>query len=154
MRPFAIMVLTALLAILAFLGFFSGAMFLLDPSGGTHGMSTSILESTPVDDFTLVGLFLVITYGILPVLTIVGLWTLSRWRWTDPINRWAVQNWAWSTAIAIGIILVIWIVVEIALIGSPTGFPRFLQVVMGLLGVVIIALAMLPSVRSYARLVD
>jgi len=44
--------------------------------------------------------------------------------------------------------------VEIMLIGSPNGFPRFLQVVMALMGIVILALAMLPGVRTFTKLVD
>jgi hypothetical protein len=153
-RPGAVVVLIGLEAVLAFLGFFSGISFLTDPSGGSHGMDTSILEHTPVGDFTLVGLFFVLAYGILPVLAIYGLWKLPRWHWTDPINRWTGQNWAWTATAATGVILIVWIAVEVALIGSPPGFPRFLQVMMTLAGIVILALAMLPRVRGYAKLVN
>ena len=153
-RPAAIHVLIALGILLAFLGFFSGMSFLTDPSGGSHGMDTTILEGTPIGDFTLVGLFFVIAYGILPVLSIYGLWKLPRWRWTDVINKWTGQNWAWSVTVAIGVILIAWIIVEVALIGSPDGFPRFLQIMMALFGVVMLGLAMLPSVRKFMKLVD
>lgn len=153
-RPSAVYVLIALEAILAFFGFFSGGQFLRDPSGGTHDMDTSILEGTPIGDFMLVGLFFVTAYGILPVLAIYGLLKLPRWRWTDAINRWTGQNWAWTATAATGIILIVWIVVEVAYIGSPEGFPRFLQVMMALLGAVILALAFLPRVRAYAKLAD
>ena len=153
-RPVAIYVLIALEVLLAFLGFFSGGSFLKDPSGESHDMDTTILEGTPVGDFTLVGLFFVIAYGILPVLAVYGLWRLPRWRWTDAVNKWTGQNWAWSATVAIGVILIVWIVVEVILIGSPDGFPRFLQVMMTLLGIVILALAMLPRVRAYAKLAD
>jgi hypothetical protein len=87
-RPVAVIVLMALEVILAFLGFASGINFLLDPSGGTHGMDTTMLVTTPIRDFTLVGLFFVTCYGILPVLAILGLWKLPRWRWTDAVNKW------------------------------------------------------------------
>ena len=154
MKPIAVMILIALEAILAFLGFFSGGSFLLDPSGESHGMDTTVLEGTPVGDFALVGLFFVIAYGILPVLAIYGLWKLPRWRWTDAVNKWTGQNWAWTATVATGVILIVWIAVEVMFIGSPDGFPRFLQVMMTLLGIVILALAMLPRVRAYAKLAD
>ena len=154
MRPVAIMILIALEAILAFLGFFSGFSFLTDPSGGSHGMDTSVLEDTPIGDYTLVGLFFVIAYGILPVFAIFGLWKLPRWHWTDAINKWTGQNWAWSATAATGVILIVWIAVEVALIGSPEGVPRFLQVVIAFDGIVLLALAMLPRVRAYAKLAD
>jgi hypothetical protein len=153
-RPVAVVVLVVLEAILAFFGFFSGIQFLRDPSGGTHDMDTSILEGTPVGDFTLVGLFFVTAYGILPVLAIHGLWKLPRWHWTDAINKWTGQNWAWTATAATGVILILWIAVEVTLIGSPDGFPRFLQVMMTLFGIGILALAMLPGVRAFTKLAD
>lgn len=153
-RPGAIYLLIALEAILAFFGFFSGGQFIRDPTGGTHDMDTSILEGTPIGDFLIVGLFFVTAYGILPIFAIYGLLRLPRWRWTDAINRWTGQNWAWTATAATGVILVVWIIVEVAYIGSPEGFPRFLQVTMALLGVVILAVCLLPRVRSYAKLAD
>ncbi len=51
----------------------------------------------------------------------------------------------------IGAILIVWIAVEVVLIGSPVGLPRLLQVMMALLGVALIAIAMLPRVRTYAK---
>jgi hypothetical protein len=153
-RPVAIYLLVALEVLLAFLGFFSGISFLTSPSGESHGMDTSILENTPVGDFTLVGLFFVTFFGILPSLAIYGLWKLPRWRWTDAINKWTGQNWAWTATAATGVILIVWIAVEVMLIGSPEGFPRLLQVMMTILGIVILALAFLPRVKALAKLVD
>ncbi len=153
-RPVAIYVLIALQVLLAFLGFFSGVSFLLSPSGKSHGMDTTILENTPVGDFTLVGLFFVTFFGILPSLAIYGLWKLPRWRSTDAVNKWTGQNWAWTATAAIGVILIVWIAVEVMLIGSPDGFPRFLQVMMTILGFVFLALAFLPRVRTSTKLVD
>jgi hypothetical protein len=150
-RPIPVLLIIALEVILAVLGFFSGISFLQDPSGGTHGMDTSILVATPISDFTPVGLFFVVCYGILPSLSLYGLWKLPGWRWTDVFNKWTRQNWAWTATVVIGIILILWIVVEVALIGSPNGLPRFLQVAMASLGVILIALAMLPHVRTYAK---
>ena len=150
-RPVPILLIIALEFILAILGFFSGISFLQDPSGGTHGMDTSILVTTPISDFTPVGLFFVVCYGILPSLAIYGLWKLPRWRWTDAFNKWTKKNWAWTATVLTGIILIVWIAVEVALIGSPIGLPRFLQVAMAGIGGILIALAMLPRVRTYAK---
>jgi hypothetical protein len=153
-RPVAVIVLIALEAMLAFLGFASGINFILDPSGGTHSMDTAILVTTPIRDFTAVGIFFVTCYGILPILAIFGLWKLPRWRWTDAINNWTGQNWAWTATAATGVILIVWIAVEVMLIGSPDGFPRFLQVMMTLMGIIILALAMLPLVKKFTELTD
>ncbi len=151
-KPATVIALVVLEAILAFFGFASGSQFILDPSGGTHDMDTSILDGTPVGNFLLVGVFFVTCYGILPALIIYGLFRLPRWRWTDPVNRWTGQNWAWTATAATGVMLIVWIIVEVYYIGSPDGFPRFLQVTFAALGAVILALALLPRTRAYARL--
>ncbi len=151
-RPASVIALVLLEAILAFFGFASGSQFILDPSGGTHNMDTSILEGTPVGDFLLVGVFFVTCYGILQIISIYGLLKLPRWRWTDPINRWTGQNWAWTATAATGVILIVWIIVEVYYIGSPDGFPRFLQVTFAALGAVMLILAFLPSARAYSKL--
>ncbi len=117
-------------------------------------MDTTMLATTPIGDFTLVGLFFVTCYGILPILAMAGLWKLPRWRWTDAVSKWTGQNWAWTATAATGVILIVWIAVEVMLIGSPNGFPRFLQVTMALMGIVILALAMLPLVRAFTKLVN
>ena len=150
-KPVGVKILIVLEALLAFLGFASGTQFLIDPSGGTHGMDTTMLVGTPVGDFALVGLFFVTFFGVLPILAIYGLWKLPRWHWTDILNKWTGQNWAWTATATIGIILILWIAIEVAFIGSPDGFPRFLQIMMTLLGIVILALSMLPSVRAHCR---
>ena len=151
-KPVGVKILIVLEALLAFLGFASGTQFLIDPSGGTHGMDTTMLVGTPVGDFALVGLFFVTSFGVLPILAIYGLWKLPRWHWTDILNKWTGQNWAWTATATIGIILILWIAIEVAFIGSPDGFPRFLQIIMTLLGIVILALSMLPSVRASTKL--
>ena len=65
-----------------------------------------------------------------------------------------IDSWRSRATAATGVVLIIWIAVEVALMGSPDGFPRFLQVTMTLLGVVILGLTMLPRVRAYTKLVD
>lgn len=150
--PVSVIAVIVLEAVLAFFGFASGLQFIRDPSGGTHDMDSSILEGTPVGDFLLVGVFFVTCYGILPVLVIFGLWRLPRWRWTDPVNKWTRQNWAWTAAAATGVMLILWIMVEVYYIGSPEGFPRFLQVTFASLGVIILALTLLPRSRAYTKL--
>ena len=150
-RPVIVLLIIVLEVTLAFLGFASGITFLQDPSGKTHGMDTSILMTTPISNFTPVGLFFVLCYGILPCLVVYGLWKLPGWRWTDAFNKWTRQNWAWTATVVTGVILIVWIAVEVALIGSPVGLPRFLQIAMALFGAILIALAMLPPVRTYAK---
>lgn len=145
-------VLIATIAIFTVVGFASAFGLLLSPSGTGMGLSLDLLENTPVGDFTMVGLFFFAFYGMLPAVSTYGLLTKKRWHWTDTINRWTGQHWAWTGSAAVGVILVLWIVVEIMLVGVLSGIGFALQVGMTALGVWILALAMLPSVRSSMKL--
>lgn len=153
-RPAAMKILVATDGFFAFLGFASGFTLLYSPSGKAMGLSLDLLENTPVGDFTLVGLFFVAFYGILPALAAWGLWTKRRWHWTDGVNKWTGQHWAWTASVALGAIILIWIGVELVLLGFLSGIGGVLQVVMTLLGLLILGLATRPSLRSDMKFRD
>jgi len=54
-------------------GFYTGLALILDPSGKALGISTSLLDKTPVKDFLLVGLFTFLIFGIFPLVAVIGL---------------------------------------------------------------------------------
>jgi hypothetical protein len=150
----ALKVLIATEGIFAFLGFMSGFFLLFSPSGKAMGLSLDLLKNTPVGDFALVGLFFVAFYGLLPAKAAYGLWTQRRWRWSDVLDKWTGQHWAWTASAALGIILVVWIVAEVILLGFLSGIGGVLQVGMTALGLFVLALVMLPSVRSSTKVED
>lgn len=152
-RPAAVKALIGIQAFFALSGFASGFYLFLSPSGKAMGVS-HLLEDMPVGDFTLVGLFFIAFYGVLPSLAAYGLWTKKRWPWTDAINRWTGQLWAWTVSAAVGLTLFVWIAVEIYFLGFLTGSGGVLQIAMTALGIVILALNMLPSVRQDMRLAE
>lgn len=151
-KPAAVRILIATEAVFAIAGFASAFGLVFSPSGKGMGLSLDLLDNTPVGDFTLVGLFFLAFYGVLPTLAAYGLLTKKRWRWTDVVNRWTGQHWAWTASVVVGAMLLLWIAVEIALLGFLSGIGGILQVVMAVLGVWILALAFLPSVRSQTKL--
>jgi len=151
-RALMLKLLIATMAVFTVTGFASAFGLLLSPSGEGMGLSLDLLENTPVGDFTLVGLFFLVFYGVLPALATYGLLTKKRWRWTDVINRWTGQHWAWTASAAVGVILLLWIAAEIMLLGILSGIGFVLQVAMTALGVWILGLAMLPSIRSSMKL--
>ncbi|OGS44452.1 MAG: hypothetical protein A3K76_03580 [Euryarchaeota archaeon RBG_13_57_23] len=153
-RPAALKVLVALEGVFAIVGFMSGYGLLSSPSGEGLGLSIDLLDNAPVSDYTLVGLFFVAFYGILPSMTAYGLWTRRRWRWTDAVNKWTGQLWGWTATAALGIIMLLWIVVELIFVGALSGIGGALQIVITVLGVVVLGLVTRPSVRSHMRLED
>lgn len=125
---------SALLVVLAFLGvsaLVGGGQFLLDPSGDSIGMPTSALAGSPFADFLVPGLILFAVLGVYPLAVAYGL----RGR----------RRWAWPATVSVGVATVVWIAVQ----GAIIGFGHWLQWLYLLVGVAILGLALLPSVRRY-----
>ena len=151
-RPAAVKALVSTMAFFSFVGLMTGYGLLSDPTGAGIGLSQDLLEDAPVGDFTMVGLFFLSFFGLLPALAAYGLWRLPRWGWTDAVNRWTGQNWAWTATAALGVILLLWIAVEVVFVGALTGIGGAMQAIITALGVAMLAMVTRPSVRSYARL--
>lgn len=133
-HPLAGRVLMACLLLLGVGALGGGGQFLLDPSGGIAGLSTDALDGSPFADYLIPGLVLFVVLGVYPL---VVLWGLS-------VHR----RWAWLASLSVGAALIIWIGVQ----GAIVGFGHWLQVAYLLLGVLVVALATLPSVRrAYGR---
>ena len=81
------------------------------------------------------GLILLIAVGLLPAVALYGLARRGEWGW-------------WLT-MAAGAALVIWIVTEVALLGFLPDSGLGLQIGMGVLGVVILALVLAKPTRLF-----
>lgn len=127
-RPTTVWPLSALLGIQAMLAIAGGVGLIRDPIENV-GMPLSLLEGTPFSDYLIPGLILLLVIGLPPVFAAYG---VARRR------RWGV----WLAGVA-GAALLVWISVEVILLGYLPGIGIALQIVMGLLGVVILTLAIL-----------
>jgi uncharacterized BrkB/YihY/UPF0761 family membrane protein len=107
---------------------FGGGTLLLDPTGSSMGMPLEWLEGTPFTDYTVPGLVLFAVLGIGSFVVMAAI--LRRWRW------------ARTAGIGLGVVLVGWLVVQVALIQLVHAF-HFLY---GAIGVV---LATLPFTRRF-----
>lgn len=130
-RPFAFWALLALLGLLGVSGLAGGAQFVLDPSGGIVGISTAELAGSPFADYLVPGIVLFVVLGVAPLVVCYGLLRTRRW--------------AWPAAIAVGLALAIWVLVE----GLVIGFGERLQIPHFIQAVAIVVLATVPSVREY-----
>lgn len=99
MRPATL----GLLVFLGLAGLFGGVAFLYDPSGAALGLDASPLPPWLPGDYLLPGLALVSLFGAFPLATA---WSLGR----------RAQR-AWFVASLIGGCLLIWMAVQIAIIG-------------------------------------
>ncbi|AUV84392.1 hypothetical protein C2R22_22890 (plasmid) [Salinigranum rubrum] len=128
--PVAVWVLMALVGVLGISGVAGGGQFVLAPSGDIIGLSTTLLRGSPFESFLLPGIILFTVLGVYPLVVLYGLYRGSRW--------------AWPAALSVGAALIVWVLVEGAIIGFGKRFqyPHLVQ------GIAIVVLALLPSVRA------
>jgi len=144
-RPAAVWPLLVIMAILALGGAVGGVSFIVDPTGAGLDAQLSWLDETPVNDFVLPGLFLLGVYAIGTSILMAGLiWRPSPGRLRG-LDGWLGHHWSWAGTMLVGAILIAWIVYEFAI------FPETiaLQPILIGVGTLMIAIPLLPSMRSY-----
>ncbi|MFC7130517.1 hypothetical protein [Haloferax chudinovii] len=129
-RPLALWALIATIGVLGVSGIAGGGQFILAPSGRLIGISPALLVGSPFESYLVPGLILFSILGVFPLVVVWGLYRGA--------------GWAWLAAIAVGVVLVVWVLVE----GAVIGFGKRLQYPHLVQGVVIIGLSVLPSVRA------
>lgn len=132
-RPGSLYLLLISLLFQGLSGLAGGIGILMDPTGDSIGFPNEWLQGSPFHDYLIPGIILFTILGIVPL--IIFYWIQIR------------HKLAWYGALFVGIALVIWIGVEILIIGYFSSPP--LQLIYGLLGLIIIALCLPGSVRQF-----
>ena len=89
------------------------------------------------------GVFLVVVMGLLPLALAFGLLARPDGRWAAAVARLSGHHWAWTGALVLGVVLLLWLAVQAWLIG----FTWPIQFVTAGNAVAIVVLASLPAVR-------
>jgi hypothetical protein len=124
-------VLNGLMLLQGLSGVAGGIGLLTDPTGASLSIPHQWLDGSPFSDYTVPGVILLVVLGALPLLVSWGMWMYRRW--------------AWYGSIGVGIALIVWIVVEIMVVGYQADPP--LQAIYGILGAIILALSFARDVR-------
>jgi hypothetical protein len=143
-KPITLWLLIASLIFLSFGGLYGGIAMLTDPSGSSLQM-TEVLPLLPVPDYTLPGLFLLFVMGLAPLFLTYGLLARPNWEWAASLARWSGHHWSWTGTVALGVVLALWLIVE----GVMIGFHWPIQYVTAVNGILILLLALVPSIRKY-----
>ena len=133
-RPTGIIILVVAEVVLAITSIGGGRILLADPLGKTLGLQP-LIPYLPFNlhDYTLVGVWLIVTFGLLPLILAAGFWFR--------------KIWAWRVGLGLGAILIIWIIAEVSMFYS-FGFTFFYPLIAGI-GMITIVLLYLPSTRQY-----
>jgi hypothetical protein len=136
--------LVALMAFQAVSALGGGAAMLLAPRGAV--LPIELLAGSPFETFVIPGLLLFGVLGVLPAIATWALLARPRWEAMEPLERRFGAHWSWPFAGALGIALVIFIVVEVALIDG-----HWLQGLYGGVGLAIVAATLWPDTRRHLR---
>lgn len=131
-KPYTLYSLMGLMLFQGISGLYGGIALVMDPSGNLLQMPLSILENSPFENFLVPGLILLTILGIFPIIVGYGLWKR--------------KFWSWLGALAVSVALIIWICVQIWMVGYHPEPP--LQLIYGLLGLILFILTIHPSVRN------
>jgi len=132
-RPTLIYLLLALIFFQGVSGIFGGIGLVLDPSGRALQIPLKWLAGSPFGNYLIPGIILLLVLGIYPLVVFYGLFRRLPW--------------SWPAALLLGIALLIWIGVEILVIGYQPQPP--LQLIYGVVGGLILVVALLPVVRGF-----
>ena len=102
-------------------GLLGGFGLIADPTGESLGIPLEWLDNTLFSSYLIPGLILFVVLGLVPLVVYYGFWK--------------EKSWADVGSLFVGVALVIWIGVEIAMIGYQPNPP--LQLIYGIIGVLI-----------------
>jgi hypothetical protein len=131
-KPSAIKVIIIIELFIAILGLATGFSLLSDPSGKAIGLDV-LKDQIPFQNLALLGLWFVGPYGILPALLAYGLYT--------------GKNWSWKPALYLAIIEVVWVLVQIPMVGRS-----YMQAVIGGIAIASIYFLYRPAVQEYLNI--
>jgi hypothetical protein len=140
-----------LIGLLAFLGvgaMFGGGALIISPSGELLGMPLSMIKDSPFPNFLIPAIFLFVFLGLAPCLLIFALVKKPESKIAQRINLFKDMHWSWSFSVYIGLILIVWLQLEMMFIHSVHWSHTFYM----FLAVAILIVAILPQVRNLYKL--
>lgn len=126
------LVLCALLVVEGLTALLGGVQLVIDPSGRRVGLALEWLQGSPFTDYLWPGLVLGSLLGVLPLVAVYGVF----------LN----QRWGWSLGFLVGVALMIWLTVQIRMIGYFSEPP--LQLIYAFLAAAIAVLALVGGRRA------
>jgi hypothetical protein len=134
-KPASIYILLILLIFQGISGLAGGIGLVMDPTGESLQIPLSWIENSPFENYLIPGLILLTVLGIFPLVVSYALWRQLIWAWTG--------------GLFVGIALIVWIGVEILIIGYQSQPP--LQLIYGSAGLLLLVFLFLPSTKKFFK---
>jgi hypothetical protein len=132
-KTFSIYFLIFIIALQSLSGLLGGVSLIIDPSGTMIDLPVSWLAGSMFQNYLIPGIILLVVLGVFPMITLIGL--------INGTKRSLIY------ARLVGYALVIWIAVEIFIIGYKPEPP--LQMIYGIVGIIILLLAYSSRVTNF-----
>ena len=144
-KPFWAIFLIFLTVFQSISAMFGGIEFILSPSGNLLKMPVTSLEHSPFTDFLVPGLILLILLGLFPAFAAYCLIFRPKRKWVNILNIYRDRHSGWTYALYTGLMLIIWITVQIAMVG----YGSLIQTLYASIGILITIITMIPKVMEY-----
>lgn len=136
-----------MIGLLAFLGVtaLGGGIEMLMYPHGNEFVRAEWLDHLPLFDTWIVpGVVLGLVFGVGSLVTVFGLWRRPAWQALHGMRFDEGRHWAWSSSMFLGIALLAWIALELAVLPDRS----WLEAIYAGVGVALVALPLRPSVRA------
>jgi len=143
-RPAAVSTTIGVLIFLGLSAVVGGVMLLFTSIPGDNFPGDWLERIPPIDSWLLPGLVLGVGFGIGSLIVAYGVLRKPQWTWLAVVKRLSGHHWSWLATIVLGAGQVVWIVLEVIYLGFGA-----LHVVYGTVGLALVLLPLLPSVRSH-----
>jgi hypothetical protein len=137
-----------LLGFLSLGAFYGGIVFIISPDGPKFGMPLDMLNNSPFKNFLMPGIILLVTFGIFPAFTILGLLKKPENKFLNHLNLLYDYHFTWTFAIYIGIAQIIWINIQTLILNAVDIF----HTIYSGLGILIVCIALLPQTRKHYKI--
>ncbi len=146
-RPLVVWLLIVLQFLLGFGAFVSGSLLVAVPDGSLMHMPLSMLQFSPFSSFLIPGIILSLLLGLYPLAVAYALWRQPAWRWPEGLNPFKRMHWSWAASLSAGVIVLVWILVEMLMLRSVA----FLHVLYFVWGWALIVLTLTQGVRQHYK---
>ena len=144
-RPWPLYILLALLLFQGIGALAGGAALIIKPDGSLLHMPLSLLQGSLFMNYLIPGLTLMLILGVYPVFTFAILLAQPDWKFLQKLNIYSNRYAGWTFSLFVGLGLIIWMDVEVAVIG----FGSIVQAVYAGLGLLVVIFTLTPSVMRY-----